>query len=435
MSTPTARPLARWMERPWFFTLWSVLAAFGAYACMYGFRKPFTAGVYDGTEWGTQLKTWLVTAQVLGYMLSKFIGIKVIAEMTAGRRATALLMIIAVAEAALALFAVTPAPFNAAWLFVNGLALGMVFGLVLGFVEGRCLTELFVAGLCASFILADGVSKSVGSMLLHSGVTERWMPCVAGLIFALPLVLFVWMLKQIPAPSPQDEAARSKRSPMTGTERLAMLRRHGVGLFGIVLAYLLITVLRSIRADFAPEIWKGLGLGNQAAIFTQSELWVTLAVVLANGALVLVRDNRGAFLTALGLSATGLVLALAALAGHRAGVLPPFAFMVLLGVGMYVPYVAVHTTIFERLIALTRERGNMGFLMYLADAVGYLGYAGVMLARSAFPSEENLLGFFTLLATALLLAALIAMLGAMLFYTRYAAKLGGKTQAAEDLPC
>lgn len=406
------------MERPWFFTLWAVLAAFGSYACMYGFRKPFTAGIYGDTEWGPQLKTWFVTAQVLGYTLSKIVSIKVIAEMTAARRATAFLGIVAVAELALVLFAVTPVPFNAGWLFVNGLALGLVFGLVLGFIEGRCLTELFVAGLCASFILADGVSKSVGSALLQGGVPERWMPCVAGLIFALPLLVFVGMLKQIPTPTARDEAMRSPRSPMNGAERLTMLRRHGAGLFAIVFAYLLITVLRSIRADFAPDIWAGLGLGNQPAIFTQSELWVTLAVVIANGALVLVRDNRRAFLTALGLCAAGLAFALGALAGQRAGTLSPFAFMVLLGVGMYVPYVAVQTTIFERFVALTRERGNIGFLISIADATGYIGYAGVMLARSAFPSRESFLGFFTHLATGLLAVALVAMLGPVVFYAR-----------------
>ena len=38
----------------------------------------------------------------------------------------------------------------------------MVFGLVLGFLEGRQTTELLAAGLCASFILADGIMKSVG---------------------------------------------------------------------------------------------------------------------------------------------------------------------------------------------------------------------------------------------------------------------------------
>lgn len=417
----TSKPqhlIARWMDRPWFFTLWCVLAAFGTYACMYGFRKPFTAGTYEGLEWGSQFKTWLVMSQVCGYTLSKCIGIKVIAEMSSARRATVLLGLIFVAELALLLFALTPPPFNAGWLFLNGLTLGMVFGLVLGFVEGRCLTELFVAGLCASFILADGFSKSIGAWLLNNGVTEHWMPFTAGLIFALPLVIFVGMLQQIPAPTVQDEVARSRRTPMTGAERLAMLRRHGIGLFGIVLVYMLITMLRSIRADFAPEIWTGLGLGKQPAVFTQSELWVTLAVVLANGALVLMKDNRRTFFTALGLSASGLVLGLAALAGHRAGVLPPFTFMVLLGVGLYIPYVAVHTTIFERLIALTRERGNIGYLMYLADAAGYLGYVGIMFARKAFPSQENFLGFFTQFAMVLLSMALMIVLLSWAFYAR-----------------
>jgi Family of unknown function (DUF5690) len=36
----------------------------------------------------------------------------------------------------------------------------MVFGLILGFLEGRRHTEALTAGLCASFILADGTSKS-----------------------------------------------------------------------------------------------------------------------------------------------------------------------------------------------------------------------------------------------------------------------------------
>ena len=58
-----------------------MVAAFGTYFCMYAFRKPFTAAEFAGYEWGgLGYKTLLVTAQVLGYTLSKFIGIKVIAE-------------------------------------------------------------------------------------------------------------------------------------------------------------------------------------------------------------------------------------------------------------------------------------------------------------------------------------------------------------------
>jgi Family of unknown function (DUF5690) len=171
-SVSNRAALARWLDRPWFLATWCVLAAFGAYACMYGFRKPFTAGTYTATEFGPKLKAWLVTAQVLGYTISKFAGIKVIAEMKPARRATTLLWLVAAAQAALLLFAVVPAPYNAACLFLNGIPLGMVFGLVLGFLEGRRMTELFVAGLCVSFILADGAAKTVGAWLLRAGVAE-----------------------------------------------------------------------------------------------------------------------------------------------------------------------------------------------------------------------------------------------------------------------
>ena len=125
---------------------------------------------------------------------------------------------------------------------------------------------------------------------------------------------------------------------------------------------------------------------------------------------MLVKDNRRAFFTGLLLSIAGLVIGLLALWAHHRSILPPFAFMVLLGVGMYVPYVAVHTTIFERFIALTRERGNLGFLMYLADAIGYLGYVGVMLGRGLFPGREHFLGFFVITSSTLLLTALALLL-------------------------
>ena len=52
---------------------------------MYAFRKPFTAGSYvePSSFGGVGYKSILVTAQVLGYTLSKFIGIKVVAEVAA----------------------------------------------------------------------------------------------------------------------------------------------------------------------------------------------------------------------------------------------------------------------------------------------------------------------------------------------------------------
>ncbi|MBL9124684.1 MAG: hypothetical protein JNG90_13695 [Planctomycetaceae bacterium] len=353
------------------------MAAFGCYFCMYGFRRPFTAATYLDTP-VADFKTVLVTSQVLGYMLAKFVGIKIVAEMPPERRAIALLAQILAAEATLVLFALIPPPWNAACLFLNGLSLGMVFGLVLGFLEGRRVTEMLVAGLCASFILADGVTKSVGAWLLAQGVTELWMPAVAGLLFLAPLVLFVAMLARVPAPGAADVAARAPREAMTRAERWAFVRRHAPGLLPLVLMYLGVTIVRSIRADFAPEIWRELGTEAVPGTFTRSELWVALGVLVLNGSAILITDSRRAFFVSLATCGLGFGLLVAALAALRAEALSSFAFMVLLGFGLYLPYVAVHTTVFERLLAVTRDRGNLGFLMYFADSIGYLGYVVVM---------------------------------------------------------
>jgi hypothetical protein len=401
---------------------WCVVAAFGTYFCMYAFRKPFTAASYEGIKvWGLEYKTVLVVAQVLGYTLSKFLGIKVVAEVRPNRRAALLLGLIAAAAVALLLFGLTPKPFNVVWLFCNGVPLGMVFGLVLGFLEGRSQSEALAAGLCASFIVADGVTKSAGAGLLRAGVSEAWMPFLAGLLFVPPLLLFIWMLTRIPRPSSRDVAARSERAPMGRAERRDFRRRYAVGLALLVLVFLLITVLRSVRADFAPEIWAGLMGSVPPDVFAWSETAVAAAVLVLTGSLVLIRDNRRAFFCGLALAIAGAVLIGIALTALRQGVLAAFPFMVLVGIGLYLPYIAVHTTIFERLIAMTRDRGTVGYLMCLADAFGYLGYVGVLLARNLLHPGGDFLEFFLTLSWVVAAACVVLLVPCWRYFAAHPA--------------
>ena len=180
---------------PVVFVLFAGLAGFCAYFSMYAFRKPFTAATFDvvpGWDFALDYKIALVIAQVAGYALSKLIGVKVIAEMRAERRALAIVLLIGASWLALVLFAVTPAPWNVAALFLNGLPLGLIWGLVFGFMEGRRTSEVLGAILCASFILSSGVLKSVGqTLVLKYGVSEMWMPVTTGFLFVPLLLLFL----------------------------------------------------------------------------------------------------------------------------------------------------------------------------------------------------------------------------------------------------
>jgi hypothetical protein len=373
---------------------WALIAAFGTYFCMYGFRKPYTAATYtDSSFFGINYKFLLVIAQTIGYVLAKWIGIKIVSEIKREQRIKAIIGFIAFAELMLLFFGFIPRPWNITCLLLNGLSLGVIFGLVLGFLEGRKNTEFLVAGLCASFIVSDGVSKTVGSLVLGAGVSENWMPFFAGVIFSGPTVIFITMLACVPPPSVTDVVARSAREPMDAKDRWNFFSKYAPGLIGIIAVYLFVTLLRSVRADFAVELWTGLGYHQTPALFTQSELLVSFVVIVVNGLAVLILNHYKAFRFSLFVCLAGFIILLATVAGLNYG-LGEFPFMVLLGMGVYLPYVAIHTIVFERLIAITREHANIGFLMYIVDSVGYTGYIVLMLLRYLTPPGESILSIY-----------------------------------------
>lgn len=417
-----ATSLQRSGGNQWMPMAWAIAAAFGTYFCMYAFRKPFAVANFDDVSaWGWQFKTVAVAAQVIGYTLSKFIGIKVLTELPPNRRAVSIIILLAFAELMLIFFGLVPAPYNIFFLFLNGLPLGMVFGLVLGFLEGRQQTEALAACLCTSFILADGMTKSVGKALLDAGVNHFWMPSAVGLIFSVPLLVFVWMLTQIRKPTDEDVAARSERHTLNSHDRRSFFNKYAGGLIPLLLMFLLVTVVRSIRSDFAPEIWKSLGVTTTPELFSYSEMWVGLAVTLGNGAAILISNNYRAFRFALGTCVVGFIILILATAGQHAGRISPFFFMVLIGVGLYLPYVATHTTIFERLIAMTRERSNVVYLMYLADSFGYLGYVCVMLTRNALSGDSlelDFMDFFRPTCYVVGVVSLVAMVVTQAYFAR-----------------
>ena len=208
---------------------------------------------------------------------------------------------------------------------------------------------------------------------------------------------------------------------MTGVERWDFFRRHAVGLILVLLIYLLITILRSVRTDFRPQIWNGLQAKVSSHVFAMSETAVAAGVLFLIGTAVLIRDNWRAFSAGMVLAFGGAIVVVVSLLGLQIGVLPPFAFMVLNGLGMYLPYIAVHTIIFERLIAMTRDRGNMGYLMYLADAFGYLAYVVALIVLKLLQPGKDFLAFFVMLNWAIAVTCAILVIPCWRYFATHPA--------------
>ena len=394
--------VGQWLERastPTFMA-WAIVASFSTYFCMYAFRKPFAAATFAGAVdlplvGQVDHKIVLIVAQIFGYAASKLLGIKVVSEMAPARRAVAIVVAIIAAEAALLLFGVLPSPYDALALFLNGLPLGLVWGLVFGFLEGRRSSDGLGAGLCASFIVASGFVKTVGKMLLASGISERWMPAVTGAIFLVPMMVFVWMLAQIPPPSPEDEAERLERKPMRKAERRAFLRSIAPGAVALIAAYVLLTAYRDFRDNFAREIWDALGYADQPAILTTAEIPVAVGSLLAVAACMAIKRNRVAVLAIHCAMLFGALLVGASTVGFQLGLVSPAAWMIAVGLGLYVGYVPYNCVLFDRLIPAIGQVGTAGFLIYVADASGYAGSVLLLLYKSFGSAKLSWLAFFT----------------------------------------
>jgi hypothetical protein len=379
----------------WFISTYAAICSFWVYFCMYAFRKPFTAAGFEGMHFlKIDYKVWLVSAQLIGYMLSKFYGIRFIAGMQSGKRANAIITLILFAWITLFFFAITPSPYNIIFLLLNGFPLGMIWGLVFSYLEGRRTTEFMGAVLSVSFIFSSGVVKTIGKgLVLNNDVSEFWMPFYTGSVFLIPLFLFTWLLNHMPAPTEKDIQMRSVRKPMTKQERRNFINLFLPGIVVIVSTYVLLTILRDFRDNFSNELYNELGYGNNASIFTVTETPVSLVVLLCMSLLILIKNNARAFLVNHFIIIGGYVIALIATLLFINKIVSPVLWMILIGTGLYISYVPFNALYFERMIATYKVQSNVGFIMYISDAFGYLGsvlilflkeFSGVQLSWTEF---------------------------------------------------
>ncbi|MFT5527556.1 MAG: hypothetical protein ACI9HK_005538, partial [Pirellulaceae bacterium] len=152
------------------------------------------------------------------------------------------------------------------------------------------------------------------------------------------------------------------------------------------------------------------------SVYATSETVVAICVTVLNGLAVFFIHNLRAIQATVGLMCGAFILVLASAYLQSAEWITPFGFMVACGVGLYVPYVAFHTTVFERIISASRHPSNLGFLMYVADAMGYLGYALVLVLKSASFSPGEVLPFFRVSLIVVAAISAVSLLAALLYF-------------------
>lgn len=406
---------------------------------MYAFRKPFAAASYEGSGIGflggeVELKTLFVVSQIIGYAISKYLGIRVCSETTRRWRLLALISLIFLAELALVFFGLVPVDrpwLKAIAIFANGLPLGMVWGMVVLYLEGRKTSELLLTGLSCSYIVASGFVKDVGRSVLAGGdfswhlplgahisipnplpeVSDYWMPAITGAIFMPLFLLSAWLLDQIPDPDKEDVQTRTERLPMKHIDRSKFIRKYAIGIVAALFAYLFLTAFRDYRDNYMVEVLSQLGYeyeSNRSTI-TNAELLVAIGVMAILSQLYRIQDNR------LGLILIHLIMGLGlAVIGLATWLLSNnfidgFWWITLIGFGAYLAYVPYGSVLFDRVIASTGFVGTAVFGVYLADAVGYTGSVAMQIGKDIVMEGTSQLEFLKTLSYLLSILGTLAL--------------------------
>ena len=400
--------------------LFAALVCFAAYASITAFRKAFNVAPYEGHQiLGLDYKVVLVITQVAGYMASKFYGIKFISELKKLGRGKLIIFLIGISWLAWLLFALVPPPYNFWALLFNGFPLGMLWGVLFSYVEGRRATDFIGASLAVSFIFGPGLAKSTAQMVMNNwGVSQYWMPFVVSLLFFFPLLVFIYLLEKIPPPDAADIAHRTERVPMLAADRKRFLKTFLPGIIFLVLIYIFVTVLREVRDGFMADMWRASGTPFEAGVFAQTETLISLAILVLVASLVVIKNNSRAFIIAQLIMLTGFLLSGLVTWLYLEQKVDTFYWMTLVGLGLYMTYIPYNSILFDRMLAAFRYSANVGFLIYLADSFGYLASVSVLLTKNIFRVELNWLDFYIRLVLVSSILGVVLIIFSMAYFIR-----------------
>lgn len=421
---------------------YAAVVAFAAYFFVYAFRKPFTAATFPGLQFagtGIELKTAFATSQVIGYTLAKYLGIKICSELSRSRRAWMIGGLILAAEAATVLFAVLPLQWKVAAMILNGFPLGIVWGLMVRYLEGRRTSDILLAGLACSFIVASGAFKDIGRAIMSGssipifgielsnplGPLDQFsMPAATGMMFFMPFAISLWLLDQLPEPTSLDALERTEREPMDGVQRRMFLSRYVLGILPLVVAYACLTAFRDYRDFYLVDVLEQLGYSRSfdQTILTRMEFGVAAGVLVTMGFLYLIKNNERALMAILGVIAIGFFLmgvaTVLVMTDHISG----YTWAALIGLGGYMAYVPYNSVLFDRLMASTGFVGTAVFAIYVADSAGYTSSISVQIGKDLLAPHVSRLQFLEFLSAFVSLVGLAGILSAAIYFRQQRAK-------------
>eukprot|EP00756_Hemistasia_phaeocysticola_P017547 Hpha_TRINITY_DN15544_c1_g1::TRINITY_DN15544_c1_g1_i1::g.108131::m.108131 len=381
------------------------LGVFATYCLVYWLRSPWRAGTFPREKQvlGVEFKDALQISMTVAYFFGKTISAPILGGL--GRKGRVPLLMICVLSCTTAWggFALFPRAGETwedggriAMIMLSAVPLAFFWATLFRYLEGRDATDVLSAWLSAAMIVGSGVAKSVGSALTDMGISEESMPVVAAGLAVPFLILAIIFMERLPPPSVEEQERKGARLRLSAEGQKLFVKEYWVGFVPLAIVDISLTGLRDFRDAFVADMWKELNDGNDMPswLFTFTEVFVAVFVLLAMAGVSLVKDNERGFKLILSYCILGAVLlgAVQLLATHwlwksQAG---QAVWVIVSGLGIFLAYVPTSALLYDRLIAALGVRATSVFIMSITSALGYAGSVGLLLFRNYNDSVKTM---------------------------------------------
>jgi hypothetical protein len=365
------------------------------YFCTYFITTSLFAGSYNKNTIFGNMKDALTMSQLLGYVVGKFLGAVLLAKIKKENRLKIMLTIFVLSAVPLIIFGFLPPDGQVIAIFVGSIPFILSWGFVVFYVEGRRGTTLIVMIIYLALIMASGVSKTVAAKLLENGVSEDWMPAVCSSGGMILCLLFSYLLATAPEPTSQEIEERQNRDPCTAEEQLEFMNKYRSGLIIINIVYGITSAYRSFRDYYALEIWRELLSDDfDTSVYSLSEILVSVAIALVYCMLVFIKDEKKGLMSLFYIMFTGGLIIL--VIGFMQSVFENYAvaWIVTLGVGLYLSYVPPGALLYDKLVGATKINYTSVFLVYISELVGTSVSLLVILLKSLVFTDVSFVQYF-----------------------------------------
>lgn len=416
--------------------LWAGGAALLSYSLVYALRKPYTAASFDGfTIFGTDYKVAVTTIQILGYLIAKFFGIKIISELKRENRFRFFLYSAILAEVSLIAFGLLSVPYNVIAMLVNGLSLGCMWGVIFSFIEGRKVTDMLASLLGVSIVFSSGLAKSFGLFAMNElHIDQFWMPAAIGGV-ALPLLILMgYLLKRLPAPTAEDIALRNERVVLDHNGRVRLFKKYAPILSVLFIGNFMLLVLRDIKEDFLVNI---LDMSGQSSwLFARIDSIVTLVILGIFCLFTRCRNNIKALLWLIAMVVCGCMIMTFVSFNYKTLNLQPIVWLFVQSLSLYIAYLTFQTIFFDRFIACFRINGNVGFFIAIIDFIGYVGTVSLLSVKELLSVELEWFALYNHMACVVgIFCTVLFTVAGILIYRKYLTQIHNKpdTEKPYDL--